>query len=181
MAVMEEIRHISRVRLAKETLLLIIVAVILAFIFNALSPKGIAFFGEWDKDKGVVNPKSKENVVDHDLEIDSVIEAKKIFDAANAVFVDVRSRDQYQEEHIKDAVMLPMNEFDNLINEFQKRYSAEAFLITYCSGRECEDSHQVAQYLFEYGYWNVSVFIDGFPAWKSEGYPVERGNESNSG
>ena len=180
-AVMKGIKYITFSRVVKESIILISAAVILAFGFNAFSSKGIALFGEWDKKQGVVTPKSKNDVVDHDLEIESVQAAKRIFDTGNAAFVDARSEDQYREGHIKGAVMLPVNEFDNLIGDFQEQYPEDTFIVTYCSGRECEDSHRLAQYLFESGYWNVSVFIDGLPAWKSEGYPIERGNENNTG
>jgi rhodanese-related sulfurtransferase len=180
MEFMKKTEYLSGNRLFRETTILIILAVTLAFIYNAISPKGIAFFGEWDKDIGVVNPKSKDTQVDHDLEIGSVQSAKRIFDTGNAVFVDVRSEDQYQDGHIKGAVMMPVNEFDRLIDAFQNQYPPETFLITYCSGRQCQDSHLAAQFFFENGYLNVSVFIDGFFAWESEGYPVERDDESNS-
>ena len=46
-------------------------------------------------------------------------------------------------------------------------------MITYCSGRTCEDSHNLARLLSEVGFTDVRVFIDGFPGWEAEGYPVE--------
>ena len=59
------------------------------------------------------------------------------------------------------------------IKSFQKRYGRSQPIVTYCSGRTCGDSHRLAQLLFEHGFENVSVFIDGFPGWEAEGFPIE--------
>ena len=77
----------------KGLVLLLSLAVIAAFTVNLISPKGIAFFGEWDTSKGVINPRSRENVIVHEIEIEDVRIAKKIYDSREAVFVDARERD----------------------------------------------------------------------------------------
>jgi len=54
-----------------------------------------------------------------------------------------------------------------------EQYPAEKAIVTYCAGRTCEDSHNLAQLLLAFGYTEINVFIDGFPGWESEGYPIE--------
>ena len=159
--------------IAKELMVLLSVALLAAFTVNFFSPKGIALFGNWDTSKGVISAKSKKDVVVHDLEIQDILAAKQIYDSGNAVFVDARAVETFEESHIKGAIALPVSQFDARIDSFKATYSFSTFIVTYCSGRECDDSHKLAQYLFRAGYTSISVFIDGYPAWKQEGFPIE--------
>ena len=159
--------------IAVELAFLLGLAVVAAFTVNFFSPRGIALLGEWDTSKGVITAKAKTDVVVRELEIQTPELAKEIFDKGNAVFVDARARDIYDEGHIKGAVSLPVNRFDELFFDFTKDYPTSTPIITYCSGRECEDSHALAQHLFEAGYTQVSVFVDGYPGWLEKGYPIE--------
>jgi rhodanese-related sulfurtransferase len=157
----------------KEILVLAVFAIAAAFCVNYYSPHGIALLGEWDPNQGVITAKGKYDAVSHELEISNPETAKKIYDSGLAVFVDARSEDYYNEGHIKGAVSLPLGNADALIDTIKKNILPGTYLITYCSGRECDDSHQLAQYLLENGYSNVSVFIDGYPGWAAKGYPID--------
>jgi rhodanese-related sulfurtransferase len=109
-----------------------------------------------------------------DFEIQDPAAAKQIFDADGALFVDVRNREMFAEGHIPDAVSLPIGEIEARLDDFAKGVPVERPIVTYCSGRLCQDSHTAAQLLMERGYQNVVVFIDGFPGWIENGYPVAR-------
>lgn len=157
----------------KEVCILILISSFIALTVNSISPNGIALFGQWDTSKGVISANEKNNMVDYQIEIDNITDAKKIYDSKKAIFVDARAYEEFQEGHIKGAASLPINSFDEIIERFLGKYPLSAYLITYCSGRECEDSHNLAQLLSEAGYGNISVFIDGYPLWVEHGYPVE--------
>ncbi len=159
--------------IAKELAILVGIAVIAAFTVNYLSPDGIALFGEWDTSQGVITANSKEDVVVHEREIKDITAGKKIFDSGTALFVDARAQELYEEGHIKGAVSLPVGQFDLFIDKFMEEYPTDTAIVTYCSGRECNDSHRLAQYLFEMGYTRIKVLIDGYPGWEAEGYPIE--------
>ena len=98
---------------------------------------------------------------------------KQIYDKRTAVFVDARSLENFKNGHIKGAESLPLDQFDNFIKAFKEKYPANTFIVTYCSGRTCNDSHRLEQLLFDHGYVNVSIFIDGYQGWKAEGYPID--------
>ncbi len=157
----------------KELTLLIGIAIITAFAINHFSPSGIALFGEWDTSKGVITAKSKDDVVVREHEIDNVLLAKKMYDSGGYIFVDARVYESFSEGHIKGSISLPVGDFDDRFMQLMEAYPVSTGFITYCSGRECEDSHELAQYLSDAGYTNVKVFIDGYPLWKAEGYPIE--------
>ena len=157
----------------KEISILVGAAIVAAFAVNYLSPSGIALVGQWDTAKGVITANEKNDMVLNDLEISDVPLAKKLYDSQKFLFVDARSRDDYDEGHIKGAISLPVGQFDEKIEAFLEQYPPEKAIVTYCSGRTCQDSHRLAQFLLELGYTEINVFIDGFPGWEAEGHPIE--------
>lgn len=157
----------------KQALLLLVLAVSIAFVVNQFSPVGIALIGQWDQDKGVISAQAKDEIHDGRLVIDNIKIAKLSYDGDKTLFVDARSNDDYNEGHIKGAISLPVGEFDERVGNLLDDYSPDQSIITYCSGRTCEDSHRLAQMLIDLGYENVSIMVDGFPGWKENGYPVE--------
>ena len=144
-----------------------------AFVVNYFSPAGIALVGQWDTAQGVVTAKAKNDIVIDGIEIGTVDQAKKLYDSGEYIFVDARSQEDYEEGHIKGALSLPVGQFEEKIATFLERHPPEVSIVTYCSGRNCSDSHYLAEFLLEYGYEKVSVFIDGFPGWEAEGHPIE--------
>ena len=158
---------------AKAAAVLLAISIAAAFTINFLSPVGIALVGQWDTSKGVVTANAKNTIVHNDLEIGDLALGKQLYDSGRFVFVDARSRQDYEEGHIKGAVSLPVGEFDAQIEAFLERNPPETAIITYCSGRTCEDSHRLAQLLADLGYTQLKVLSDGFPGWKAEGYPIE--------
>ena len=157
----------------KEIIILVGVSVALALAVNALSPRGIALVGQWDTAEGVITASPGGDTAGRPQEIDSVALAKYIFDKDEAVFVDARSQNDYDNGHIPGAVSFPVGRFEERVESFLNRYPAEQPIVTYCSGRACEDSHNLAQFLSDVGFTNIRVFIDGLPGWKAEGYPIE--------
>lgn len=155
------------------------ISIICAFTVNFLSPKGIALVGQWDESTGVMASEPKSDVFSGELEIKHTKIAKQIYEGGKAVFVDARSSENYKKGHIKGAASLPMDQFDSLIKAFKETYPTDTFIVTYCSGRSCDDSHRLEQLLFDHGYVNVSVFIDGYKGWKAEGLPIEKHHEKS--
>lgn len=159
--------------IVKEMIFLLGISIISAFTVNSFSPAGIALVGRWDRSPDAVVAKDKSGVIGQELEIKHVSIAKKIYDSNQAVFVDARSLENFKDGHIKGSVSLALDQFDTLIQAFKKKYPVDTFIVAYCSNRTCNDSHRLEQRLFDNGYINVSVFIDGYQGWKAEGYPIE--------
>jgi rhodanese-related sulfurtransferase len=159
----------------KGLIVIVVISVTSAFGTNYFSPKGIALFGEWDTSKGAVSAKSKQELpFIHELEIKDILTAKQFFDRGDVIFVDARVYEDYVDGHIRGAVSMPVNRFDERIDDFLEKYSLSQQIVTYCSGRECEDSHFLAELLIKEGYTEMKIFIDGYPGWEEKGYPVEK-------
>jgi rhodanese-related sulfurtransferase len=157
----------------KEIIILVGISVALAMLVNFFSPRGIALVGQWDTSRGVITANPTGAAEGKPEEIDTVARAREIFDKGDVLFVDARSQDNYEDGHIPQAISLPVGRFDERIESLLDRYSSDQPIMTYCSGRTCEDSHDLAQFLSDAGFTNVRIFIDGFPGWEAEGYPIE--------
>ena len=162
---------------AKEVGIILGIALVAAFAVNLISPAGIALVGQWDTAQGVVTAKAKNDLVIEGIEIGTVDLARKLYDSGGYIFVDARSSEDYEQGHIKGAVSLPVGRFEDEVESFLEHYPPEALIVTYCSGRTCMDSHHLAEFLLEFGYDRVNVFIDGFPGWKTAGHPVEKSSD----
>ncbi len=158
--------------LLQEAAVLSVSAAVLALAVNHFSPRGIAFLGQWDVKKGVVDARAREDAA---FRIPEVVlpEASALFEKG-VLFVDARDPEEYAAGHIRKAVSLCVREFWEKIGDFENRYPADTPLIVYCSGRECPDSRDLAENLVQAGYTDVTIFADGFPLWQSEGLPVEK-------
>lgn len=90
-------------------------------------------------------------------------EAKKIIDSENVIILDVRTQEEYNEGHIKDAILLPDTEITSKAYEVLK--DKDAKILVYCrSGRR---SAQASKKLINMGYTNVYDF-GGIIDWKYE-------------
>ena len=72
------------------------------------------------------------NPVEHSLQSARRItrdEAVKLVASKKAVYIDVRGKDQYDLEHIKGAINIPLGEIPARLKELPKN----KFLITYCA------------------------------------------------
>jgi len=159
--------------LSIRAILLMAFAVVTALVLNQLSPVGIPLVGQWDLQKGSVHATPNEELFNERLEISDIEVAKMIYDGAKTLFVDARPKEDFEDGHVKGAVSLSLRNFDAHIEVFINQYPPEQPIVTYCSGRTCEDSHHLAQLLIDLGYEHVNIMIDGFQQWKKRGFPVD--------
>jgi rhodanese-related sulfurtransferase len=98
-----------------------------------------------------------------------------------AVFVDARRTHQYEAGHIAGAFLLPV--WESGVEEkamelgFEVDGDLERPVVVYCTGGDCEDSHVLAEILWEKGYRSLLLYRDGLPDWQRRGWPVRKGLE----
>ncbi len=90
------------------------------------------------------------------------------------LWIDARDEQLYNKGHISGALLLHLYEkhqyLENVLAEIEARQPAA--LVVYCKGKECTDSHHLAQDLQAMGFGNIFVFKAGFDDWYKAGYPV---------
>lgn len=80
-------------------------------------------------------------------------EATEIYERTNALLIDVRTPEEYRENHIEGAVNIPVYEIDNIKNEI---IDPNKVILVYCKTEK--RSKIVKQILIQNGYKNVHTF-----------------------
>ena len=99
-----------------------------------------------------------------------------------ALFLDARRTSVYEEGHIAGARPLSVWEADvddKVMALFDERGDPEQQkqpIVIYCSGGACEDSHMLAQKLWNIQFNNVLVYKDGYPDWLNRGGATRKGS-----
>ena len=90
--------------------------------------------------------------------------------SGGAVIVDVREKEEWDEEHILDAVHLSRGMIELEVEE--KFPDLSTTIITHCGGGG--RSALAAESLQKMGYKNVRSMAGGFKAWKAAGLPTAK-------
>ncbi|MEA2016221.1 MAG: rhodanese-like domain-containing protein [Actinomycetota bacterium] len=97
-----------------------------------------------------------------------------ISSSGDYVVLDVRSQQEYSEEHIQDAILIPVSELEGRLDELPVNKP----IITYCriGGR----STSAADILVKNGFTPVYNMLGGIEEWISERYPTVEGNQPDN-
>lgn len=91
------------------------------------------------------------------------VEAKKIIDNQKCIILDVRTLEEYEEEHIENAILIPLEDIENKAEKILKDKTAK--ILIYCrSGRR---SLIAGDILIQKGYKDV-VDFGGIINWAFE-------------
>jgi rhodanese-related sulfurtransferase len=83
------------------------------------------------------------------------------------LWVDARSREAYEMEHIPKAVLLNAFEWEDLATQFLDAWDPDIPIVVYCDSASCDASTRVAERLrSEMGIRNVFVLEGGWETWK---------------
>ena len=99
----------------------------------------------------------------------SAKQAKELIDNEKDVFIlDVRTKEEYRESHIKDSNLIPIQELEHNINKIPK----DRKVVVHCaSGKR---SAQACEILKDKGLKELYNIEGGIRKWQKEGYPVEK-------
>lgn len=141
-------------------------AVFLGFSINQFRDSRLPLFEDWSMKTRLVSPSGER------LDI-SIAEAKSLFLREAVKIIDARPGDDYKKGHIKGARSLPWNEVDQKFMAATKDISVHTPIITYCDGKTCELSHNLANFLRDLGFNNVKILVNGWTKWQKAGLPIE--------
>ena len=87
---------------------------------------------------------------------------------ASVLWVDARPAEQFEREHIPEAVSLNEDQWDELLPQMLATWSPERQIVVYCSSQSCAASHEVARRLRdEAGLKNIYVLHGGWEGWQA--------------
>jgi len=87
-----------------------------------------------------------------------------------AFFLDVRTQEEWDQVHIANSTLIPLDELQNRLSELPK----DRDIVVVClSGHRSEEGVTI---LRKAGFSNAMCMTDGLTAWKAAGYPLEGSN-----
>lgn len=97
----------------------------------------------------------------------TVEEAKSLVESNfSLIILDVRTREEFESDHIGGAILIPVSELEDRLDELSK----EEELLIYCrTGNRSSNSVNI---LKANGYTKIFHMNDGITAWTQAGYPT---------
>ena len=145
---------------------LLALSVLLAVSVNQFRSDGILLIGDWSETARFADASGGSMIV-------SLEEARGLFRADEAIFVDARPKHQCDEGRIQGALCIPWQDVDRYFFDAAERLEAEKTIIAYCDGEACDLSHELALFLRDMGFPNAFVLVNGWTVWKQAGLPTE--------
>ena len=130
-----------------------IISVLLCIFLTACGEnKSIGIIGGADGPTSIIVAEKGEKAMYEQITAE---EAKKIMDSSEEhIILDTREQDEFDEGHIKGAILIPYTEIENEAEE--KLFDKDKLILVYCrSGRR---SKIAAESLAKLGYTNVKEF-----------------------
>ncbi len=189
-------------KIYKQILIIIAVSVVLGLTANAINPGGVKLILDKNiyaldtaKQKKSITDfvndpydttsnKKHSNVLSGQMNREGFIEpenisvelAKNVFDR-NALFIDARTKEEFDSLHVKGAINLPYEEFRNKPYyqkvETMKKYNKDGLIVVYCKGDKCEVSIDLAYEIAKLGFTSVNIYRGGIKEWSAKGFPTE--------
>lgn len=189
-------------KLFKQILIIVIISAVLGLVANAINPDGVKLilekniyaadtvrqkksYGDFINDPYDTNSnKVHKNVLSGKMNKEGFIEpenisielAKNLYDR-KALFIDARTKEEYDSVHVKGAINFPYEEFRSKPyyqkQEAMKKFNKDGIIIVYCKGDKCEVSIDLAYEIARLGFTSVNIYRGGIKEWKEKGFPVE--------
>ena len=85
--------------------------------------------------------------------------------------VDVLDKEHYEQEHIKGAMSIPLDDVEKKAESLLKKND---LIVVYCGSFQCPASTHAAEKLISLGYKNVFDYEGGLKDYKEANLPLER-------
>jgi len=182
---------------------IVLLAVVAAAIHNAFSPNQIDWVKSWPPYSSMAaedeesdhpdkapesEPEDQDPLVERSLVEQMIVEnmgitdinlatARRIHQYGNGLtfWIDARDPGLYEKGHIKGAHLLDFYQQSQYLEAVEAAIAETqpVALVLYCKGKDCHDSHFLAEDMAAMGYGNIFVYRDGFNDWLKAGLPIE--------
>lgn len=141
-----------------KIILILFFCLVFALIFNQMTQKHTLF--EYTAPYRRIHSERPDTDQDLFIGYDKLIE---IMDDPDYLIVDTRSIEEYEEDHIPNAVPFPVYEFDLYFDEFINNYPPFLTLILYCSDIHCDMAKELYYMLKNSAsYENIMIYKEGY-------------------
>ena len=102
------------------------------------------------------------------------MELTRLINHENAIVVDLRKQDEFNNGHILNSKNVPVDQFSDREKELET-YKTRTVILCCNMGN---DSPRIARILNQKGFENVYCLKGGIQSWRSASLPLNRDNES---
>lgn len=158
----------ARISIFQQVIIILLFSLGMGLVVNMFRLTPLPLIGDWSH--GSLRLRGET-----DIPIISLADATVKFLSGETLFLDARSRADYQSGHIKGALHLPVHEgrFGEMLQRFSLKVDRGRELIVYCDGVDCSLSPELASVLRGLGYRDVKILINGWTEWMMAGMPFE--------
>lgn len=103
----------------------------------------------------------------------SMAQMKKLFAQKQAVLLDARSKNEYEQGHIPGAINIPYESMEDYMAKIDSLHE-DKWLVCFCDGPPCDLGELLANELFGMGFPKVAIFQDGMNEWNKQGGKIEK-------
>jgi rhodanese-related sulfurtransferase len=103
------------------------------------------------------------------------LDAERIYESGEAVFLDARISSEYEKGHIAGAKSWPQNRFLEYLDIYEEQIPYDTHLVLYCEGGKCDQSQRLLEDLSFSGYLVIDLYYGGYEEWLNLGMPYETG------
>lgn len=147
---------------------LALASLLLGTASNLVSPRRIPWVEDWSQ--YIESKALREGIT-----LVTTPQAVDYFRRGTHVFLDARHEADYQKARIPGAFSLPFDAMEEKAGDVQLLLSPSQPVVTYCSGKNCDESFLLTVELRKQGFTNVVLYAGGMDAWIASGHPAERG------
>lgn len=104
-------------------------------------------------------------------------EGEDLWRTAQAVFLDARRPDLFDEGHVPGARCVPAAETEKALPAPVLDSPRAGTLVVYCEGGDCQSSLLLARRLHDEGFRDIRVLTGGWEAWTRAGLPAEESRD----
>ena len=96
----------------------------------------------------------------------SIDEAQQLYQEG-VFFLDVRTREEWDEFHAPNSMLIPLDQLPNRVSELP---TDEPIVVVCRSGNRSQAGRDI---LLDHGFEQVTSMAGGLNAWRSAGYPIQ--------
>lgn len=146
--------------------LLAALAALLGVAAQFVSPTRIPWTQDWSR-------YVESRALDAGIPLANLDATKAIIDTRSHLVLDARKIADYDAGHIPGAMSLPHSALEESFPAFAPMLTPDLPILVYCSGKDCDESLLLGDFLRKQGFTNVTLYVGGFLEWKAAGLPVE--------
>lgn len=150
-------------------------SIVLAFIYNSFSPRGIPVFRkvqsiQYVSNEDLYNKQHLDTILNRNV---STSQMSELIKNKKSIIIDARNKEAYNKGHIPGSINVPYLDIYNYI-EFLNNIPRDTLIVVYCEGINCELSHHLAEFLKGMNFLRIFHYSEGIEEWIKNKLPLER-------